>query len=190
MKQRILQAAETALVEYGTDFTMDYLAAKLNISKRTLYENFSSKEKIISLIIEEQLLDLHLQHRELLIRNDLSVKQVLHGYFSVEPRIYTLFTLQMAEPLLRKYPNIINNLRPTLEREWSLLQKYLEEKIKSGELAERPMEDFIGIMKAVLIDSCRRYYATGDKTIFTKEMHRVLDLLLEGLLIRQSKEEK
>ena len=43
MKQRILDAAVAEIELHGSSFRMDDLAKRLNISKRTLYENFHSK---------------------------------------------------------------------------------------------------------------------------------------------------
>lgn len=44
MKQRILDAAVAEIELHGSSFRMDDLAKRLNISKRTLYENFSFQE--------------------------------------------------------------------------------------------------------------------------------------------------
>lgn len=51
MKQRILDAAVAEIELHGSSFRMDDLAKRLNISKRTLYENFHSKNEIIERIL-------------------------------------------------------------------------------------------------------------------------------------------
>lgn len=48
MKQRILDAAVAEIELHGSSFRMDDLAKRLNISKRTLYENFHSKNESLS----------------------------------------------------------------------------------------------------------------------------------------------
>lgn len=45
MKDSILAAATEEIRPHGSSFRMEDLARRLNISKRTLYENFRSKMK-------------------------------------------------------------------------------------------------------------------------------------------------
>lgn len=46
MKDSILAAATEEIRLHGSSFRMEDLARRLNISKRTLYENFRSKNEI------------------------------------------------------------------------------------------------------------------------------------------------
>lgn len=50
MKDKILKVAEKVITRRGTKVTMDELAAALNMSKRTLYKQFASKEELIETI--------------------------------------------------------------------------------------------------------------------------------------------
>ncbi len=52
MQERILEAFLEEARESGLKFTMDDLAKRLAISKRTLYENFSSETLILETLIE------------------------------------------------------------------------------------------------------------------------------------------
>ena len=47
MREQILQASLDELRMHGPNFHMDDLARRLRISKRTLYEHFSSKQEMI-----------------------------------------------------------------------------------------------------------------------------------------------
>lgn len=53
IEYRIIQAFAEELKENGIKFTMDDLARRLGISKRTLYEYFSSKADILDALIED-----------------------------------------------------------------------------------------------------------------------------------------
>lgn len=58
MKKRILEAAVKEIELHGAAFRMDDLAKRLNISKRTLYENFYSKNEIIEKIVIERVMSI------------------------------------------------------------------------------------------------------------------------------------
>ena len=53
IRAKILAEALREINRHGSDFHMDDLARNLRISKRTLYENFSSKQEIIEQAITD-----------------------------------------------------------------------------------------------------------------------------------------
>ena len=50
---KIINATIDIFREKGVKFTMDDIANKLGVSKRTLYENIDSKETLLSLLVDE-----------------------------------------------------------------------------------------------------------------------------------------
>lgn len=185
-----MKAAETAIVEHGTDFTMDYLAAKLNISKRTLYENFSSKQEIIKVITQAQLADLSEQRREILKNHNMGVRECLYEYFNVRPRNYTLLTIRSAEPLFRKYPDLLEELRPQILSEWDSLAQYLTDCKRSGRIADLPVKIVIDILRATTAEFYLKHRQNGTWEQFPKDILAVVDIITQGLLKRENKEEE
>ena len=59
MKDSILAAATEEIRLHGSSFRMEDLARRLNISKRTLYENFRSKNEILERILSEKARDFY-----------------------------------------------------------------------------------------------------------------------------------
>ena len=49
---KIIKATIDIFKEKGVKFTMDDIATKLGVSKRTLYENVDSKECLLNLIVD------------------------------------------------------------------------------------------------------------------------------------------
>ena len=50
---KIVNATIDIFREKGVKFTMDDLANRLGVSKRTLYENIDSKETLLNLLVDE-----------------------------------------------------------------------------------------------------------------------------------------
>ena len=56
MKNRIVQVAMERINKYGfRKFTINDITTELSISKKTVYKNFTSKEEIISVIVDTQI---------------------------------------------------------------------------------------------------------------------------------------
>ena len=73
MRPRIMTAALAEMDEHGVRFTMNNLAARLAISKRTLYEHFESKEVLVEAIVDAIITDLQVQRLEIVNNPGLDV---------------------------------------------------------------------------------------------------------------------
>lgn len=83
IRAKILAEALREIDRHGSEFHMDDLARKLRISKRTLYEYFSSKQEIVEEAISSFLERVYQYHRELVDDDNLTCEEKLIAYFDV-----------------------------------------------------------------------------------------------------------
>ena len=102
MKHSITQKALTYFMQYGfKSFTMDDLANSLGISKKTLYEQFSSKNELV-----EATLDYALEMTCCQVDKFISGKgSVIENVFRNQKEVQNLFNLSSSKPIweLKKY---------------------------------------------------------------------------------------
>ena len=102
MKHSITQKALTYFMQYGfKSFTMDDLANSLGISKKTLYEQFSSKNELV-----EATLDYALEMTCHQVDKFISGKgYVIENVFRNQKEVQNLFNLSSSKPIweLKKY---------------------------------------------------------------------------------------
>ena len=102
MKHSITQKALTYFMQYGfKSFTMDDLANSLGISKKTLYEQFSSKNELV-----EATLDYALEMTRHQVDKFISGKgSVIENVFRNQKEVQNLFNLSSSKPIweLKKY---------------------------------------------------------------------------------------
>ena len=102
MKHSITQKALTYFMQYGfKSFTMDDLANSLGISKKTLYEQFSSKNELV-----EATLDYALEMTCQQVDKFISGKgSVIENVFRNQKEVQNLFNLSSSKPIweLKKY---------------------------------------------------------------------------------------
>ena len=102
MKHSITQKALTYFMQYGfKSFTMDDLANSLGISKKTLYEQFSSKNELV-----EATLDYALEMTCHQVDKFISGKgSVIENVFRNQKEVQNLFNLSSSKPIweLKKY---------------------------------------------------------------------------------------
>ena len=97
IRGKVLKVALKELNQRGPDFHMDDLARHLHISKRTLYEHFSSKQ------------------------------DKLLAYFHARSELIELISLRQYEAILRKMPDIGPELEVQSKRDWDLLLHFLQD---------------------------------------------------------------
>ena len=79
MKERIINESIESLRREGLKFSIDTLAERLNISKKTVYKYFSNKEELAFALYRKYFADAKEQAKRLAQENSLSArKQLLH----------------------------------------------------------------------------------------------------------------
>lgn len=88
MREKMIMAAAEEMLARGLKFTMGELAAKLHVSKTSLYEQFNSKEALINGVLEMALEDMRRQDEAIYNDAALSLTEKLLALFKVTPTLF------------------------------------------------------------------------------------------------------
>ncbi len=124
-KSQLFKEAITLYSEKGFKFTMDELAARLYISKKTLYELVRSKEELVIQVIEYYFDGVEVMQNAIHTDTNLSVIEKLKKLLCATPDIpmqrYHLQELKMTYP--EAYQVLDNKLRFGWERTTSVINQ-------------------------------------------------------------------
>ncbi|EAX48808.1 transcriptional regulator, TetR family [Thermosinus carboxydivorans Nor1] len=115
MKERILAAAAQEMNERGVKFTVDAVAARLGISKKTLYQYYPSKDALIAAIIDAALADMVAQKEQILASAE-PFPRLLAAVLTVRPKLFGKINDWVMED--------IKKFRP---QEWQKIERYRRE---------------------------------------------------------------
>lgn len=128
---RIFFGGMEELREYGIKFTMDSLSKRLGISKRTLYENVSSKHAVIELIIDRTFADIKMQQQLVCEDVSLSTLEKLKKLFTIIPSFSEKIDYRRVTELKKGYMDLYLKIENGLETDWEpalqLLRRGMEE---------------------------------------------------------------
>ena len=102
MKEEIVKRALNDFMQYGfKTFTMDDLASKMGISKKTLYEHFPSKNDLVEAVLDYAL-DMSCKNVEAFVQGDGSV---IENVYRNQKKVKEMFNINSDRPIweLRKY---------------------------------------------------------------------------------------
>ena len=102
MKEEIVKRALNDFMQYGfKTFTMDDLASKMGISKKTLYEHFPSKNDLVEAVLDYAL-DMSCKNVEAFVQGEGSV---IEDVYRNQKKVKEIFNINSDRPIweLQKY---------------------------------------------------------------------------------------
>lgn len=182
MKERIKKAFVEEIQSHGMKFTMDHLAKRLGISKRTLYEHYSSKVEILEAIIDQSFQETDEQTERILQDESLTLLDKIRGVFTVVPSHNELLDLRILEQMKRYYPEQWSKVESALKDDWRMLRTLIEQGIREGIIQDMN----VSLIMKLFIDAAnstldQKFYM--ENNISAQEaLHAIVDVLLYGLV--------
>ncbi|RWR13509.1 TetR/AcrR family transcriptional regulator [Siminovitchia fortis] len=181
MKDRIMQAFVDEVKDKGIKFTMDDLAGRLGISKRTLYEHFSSKVEILDAIIDLTITEFDEKTEAIIQDSSLTLLEKIKEAIMVVPKYDEFYDLQILEQMKRYYPKQWEKMNNSLY-EWEALKKLLEQGIEEGLIKDQNVE----LLMRLVIDATNltldRRFIWENRITVQEAMNGIVNVLLFGMV--------
>ena len=120
MKNKIIEESIRSLQQEGLRFSVDTLAEKLKISKKTVYKYFPTKEALASAMYERYYADLKTEIQHLLQKNDPAEEELLRCYFDsakmVRKEIFNKYSLNhvIGDFAMQHHRDVWNTIKRNL----------------------------------------------------------------------------
>ncbi|EGQ25722.1 TetR family transcriptional regulator [Sporosarcina newyorkensis 2681] len=186
MRARIMKGFLEEVHEKSMKFTMDDLAKRLGISKRTLYEHFSSKTDILDAIIDSTLNEFD-EKTEMIIQDpELSLLEKIKKVITVIPKYNDFYNWQILDLMRKSHPTQWERVNAALN-EWDDLRKLIEQGIREGLIVEQN----VSLLMKLIIDATnstmdRQFFYENSITV-TEALDSIVDILLFGFITKNPK---
>ncbi|MFJ7954251.1 TetR/AcrR family transcriptional regulator [Lysinibacillus sp. NPDC096418] len=187
MKTRIIQAFIEETRNNGIKFTMDDLAKRLGISKRTLYENFSSKVDILDSIIDFTLSEFDEQTRLIIDNPEFTLAEKIKKAIVVLPKYNEFYDLRILEQLKRSYPAQWERVNRELNQ-WDDLKALLEEGIKTGIIKNMNIDLLMKLIIETANITLDRQFFLQHSISISESLETIVDALLNGIMTEKNDE--
>ncbi|WP_168198363.1 TetR/AcrR family transcriptional regulator [Crassaminicella thermophila] len=184
MRMRMIQAAIEETGEKGIKFTMNDLARRLGVSKRTLYENFSSKEELIDAIIEHFFTTMKEKEKDIINNPNLSTMEKLKEIAMILPNSPRLMYISRFYEMKQYYPKQWEKVEKWLY-EWEPEEGLIKEGLRNGQLRKANTI----ILRKMVIESimslAERSFLMKNNITLKEALHSMVDIILHGLVIEK-----
>lgn len=188
IRTKILDEALREINRHGADFHMDALARNLRISKRTLYEHFSSKQEIIEQAITDFTDKIYAYHQRIVSDPARTCEAKLIAYFDVPSDNWQVLSVRKTSDLLAKMPSTCERLQSRYKKDWLLLERLLDEAQETGEFKPFDKFLFLRILHSAADDIIDYFNDVNYDSTFSDYMKRCIKVLLYGIKNQESKE--
>jgi AcrR family transcriptional regulator len=174
----LFQEAMNLYYEYGGRFTMDELAARLGISKKTLYEMVHSKEELAVQLVEFYFSGVAKLQDEIHSSSDLNAVEKLHRLLCATPD-YPMRKYHLKE-MKQSFPAAYKVLDSKLRQGWERTLAVLNEAKKEGGIREIDNTLFSRIYAAA-IEEILMENDIQEESSFRQKQEQLVDILLNGI---------
>nr|WP_139164469.1 TetR/AcrR family transcriptional regulator [Dendrosporobacter quercicolus]NSL49340.1 TetR/AcrR family transcriptional regulator [Dendrosporobacter quercicolus DSM 1736] len=176
--------AQTVLNQQGlTNLTMNTLATRLSISKRTLYQNFNSLEELISTVIDSQLAKIARLEKTVSPKSNSIVLEQIRQLLLLYCRILQPLHQMSLEDVKRYYPNLWKKTDEFRQVKWQRIVDLLHKEISRGYI--RPINpDILELMIRKSLQELLRAPPLPKGMNFFDACDQLIDILLTGIIKR------
>ena len=132
MRDKILDGALSVIQEKGAKFTMDDLAKKLGMSKKTIYRVFPDKSTMLFDLVDYVFDTIKEEEQRVAADESLPTDVKFRRILSVMPECFNDMDFTKMYVLSERYPKHYKRVRKRLESGWELTWQVLDEGIKEG----------------------------------------------------------
>lgn len=181
-KQRIFEASIDVFNEKGWKFTMDDIAKKLSISKKTIYKLFDDKETLFYETVDYCFNEIKKSEREIYEDDSLSIEEKFKKILIVLPNRYANIDFRKISGAEEKYPEVCKEIQRRIENDWDITIAILEEGIKQGVFRKIS----IPVLKIMVEASIQKFFGSNelaDNNIsYDEALKKLLDIVLMGIM--------
>lgn len=186
---RIFYGVIEEFKENGIKFTMDSLASRLGISKRTLYETISSKTEVLEMVIDRTFADVKRQQKEIFDNSGLSLTDKLKRLFTIVPSYSEVIDYRRVNEIRRVYPQLYQKIHDNLSSDWERTLELLEEGMEAGAVKRKNLV----VLKVLLLEIFEKLldgsFLIQNNITYEMALKETLSIVFEGILTDECKGE-
>jgi AcrR family transcriptional regulator len=180
-RERILEAAIEEFNEKGQKFTMDDVARRLGISKRTLYTVIQDKETLSVDMVDYVFDAIKANEKEIANDTSLDIVEKLKKILIALPKKYKAIDYSKLYDLKNKYPKIYAKIENRLETEWEVTFSILEQAIAEGRIRKISLPVFQSMVSGTIEYYLSRKILADSQIAYEEALAQMLDIIMHGI---------
>ena len=181
IRETIIEASMQYLAQYGCKFSIDDMVKSLDMSKRTFYRYFESKEVLLTALVD-LLTDEVQETMSTIARDDvLSTDEKLHRVLTIETNFEKVVSFRRIPELEKYYPAVYRYLLERYELDWSVSEKLLLQGMAEGIYKQQNVELIKNLLQNGMQMLCKGDFLERNQMTYQEGLHQVVQIVLAGI---------
>ncbi|MDF2543973.1 MAG: transcriptional regulator, TetR family [Herbinix sp.] len=190
LKERVIEAVINEFNENGLKFTMDDIAKRIGISKRTLYMIVNDKETLLIEAINHCFSAMKENEQIILSDETMDLVEKINKVLAVLPLKYETLELSQLYQLKNKYPKIYAKIEYRLETGWEAVIDLLRQGIQTGRIRNINLTVFQAMVNGTIEHFLSHRNLKENNIPYLQARQEMIRIILEGIVIREDDNEK
>ena len=181
IRKTILDYSMQYLEAYGCKFSVDDMMKELNMSKRTFYRYFESKELLLIALIDalteevQQTMKLHAADET------LSTAEKLFRVLTIETNFEKLISYRHIAELEKYYPQVYQYLMSRYEFDWGVVEDLLLRGMEEGIYKSQSTDLVKTLLQNGMQMLCRGDFLERNGLTYQEALHQTVEIILCGI---------
>ncbi|MGG3572573.1 TetR/AcrR family transcriptional regulator [Bacillus gobiensis] len=184
MKNRIVDETIHLIHKKGISFTISDLASRLSVSRRTIYEHFSSKDEIVEEVINRFINQIQAKEQEIACHTQLNPLEKIKLILTYVPEDFQLMDPQLISNIKKSHYNQWVKLDRFIKEEWSEVLFLLEKGIEEGKIKRVNPELFIQMYLSGINKIFDSKFILENQLSIQSALNEMIDILLNGISMK------
>lgn len=180
LREHTVSTAMALYCDHGLHFTMQQVAEKMHVSKKTIYTVYPSKEALLLDMVDALFSSIHRRKQEL-IDAPGPIKERIRAVIIAMPEEYAALDFRKLDILDEKYPAVAQRVRWHLETGWEPTIALLEEGMAQG-CIRRVSVPVLKRMISASIESLLAGQASEETgASYAETLETMIDIIMNGI---------
>ncbi len=166
----------------GFAFTISDLASRLAVSKRTIYEHFSSKEEIIEVVIDQFISKIKAKEQQIAADDSLTIVERIREVLVFIPKEFELMDIRLLLELKKHHYQQWCKLDRFMREEWAIVEQLMNEGIQAGVIKDIQLSLFIELYLAMINQIYDPQFKLKHKQSMGELLQSMMDILFYGVV--------
>lgn len=181
LKNTILEGTILVFNEKGMKFTMEDLAKKLGMSKKTIYTVFREKNELLLAMVDYLFDSIKKSEERVLEDKNINTVEKIRTVLGVLPEGYKEIDFRQLYQLKDKYPGIYQQVEKRLETGWEKTIELMEQGIREGVIREVRIPIVKMMLEASLEQFFQRDILVRNHVSYQEALNEVVEIIVDGI---------
>ncbi|MDE6420762.1 MAG: TetR/AcrR family transcriptional regulator [Lachnospiraceae bacterium] len=181
VKEGVMNAVLEEFQDKGLKFTMDDIAKRVGMSKKTLYEIFRDKDTLFDEMVEHTFSKIKEEERKVLEDPTLPIVEKVRKIMIVLPGRYENLNVRQIALMEQKYPKVYRQIQKRLESDWEPTIALLREGMEAGEIRRIS----IPVLKAMIEGTISQFFSrdvlSEENVSYAQALDEMMDIIMRGI---------